>query len=389
VATSFERTMRSLEVVQLQSRWLALPMLMLAAWTVWLLASQVHVYAASGAARFEVIQKVTRVAAPKGGRIVSLALELGRPVREGDVIAALDDTSERRRRAELESELRGVESRSAAVREQIAVEERARGSSERVKRIEGERARLAAREAEGAADHQARLTDVAARLHERGIVATLELQKTEQEAAVRRSQAQSAAQEIRRLQALREHERDAALARIADLRTQEVELESRLQTLQLQLAEAEADVERCLVRASAPGRLATAAPVRVGDVLKEGDLIATVVPSEEAQIVGEFAARDAVGRILPGQRARVRLSGFAWTEYGVLGATVRRVASEPSQGAIRVELQVDAHALNGVPLQHGLPASVEIHVETVTPWQLLVRMLGGALTTAPPPGSGS
>jgi len=123
VATSFERTMRSLEVVQLQSRWLALPMLMLAAWTVWLLASQVHVYAASGAARFEVIQKVTRVAAPKGGRIVSLALELGRPVREGDVIAALDDTSERRRRAELESELRGVESRSAAVREQIAVED--------------------------------------------------------------------------------------------------------------------------------------------------------------------------------------------------------------------------------------------------------------------------
>jgi multidrug resistance efflux pump len=375
--------MRSLEAVQLQSRWLALPVAMLAAWTVWLLASHVHVYAASGNARFEVIQQTTRVAAPKGGRIVSLALELGREVRDGDVIAALDDASEQRRSAELRSELHGVESRIAAVREQIAVEETARGSSEQVKRIEGARARLAAREAESAADHQARIAEVTARLHEREIVATLELQKMEQEAAVRRSQARSAAQEIRRLQAVRDHERDAARVRVAGLRTQEVELEARRQTLQLQLAEAEVDVERRLVRASAPGRLATAAPVRVGDVLEEGDLIATIVPSEEAQIVGEFAAPDAVGRILPGQRARVRLSGFAWTEHGVLEATVRRVASEPSQGAIRVELQVDAHAPGGVPLQHGLPASVEIHVETATPWQLLVRMLGRALTAPP------
>jgi membrane fusion protein (multidrug efflux system) len=376
--------MRSLEAVQLQSRWLALPIAMLAAWALWLLGSHVDVYAASGNARFEVLQKATRVAAPKGGRIVSLALELGREVHEGDVLATLDDTSERRHRAELESELHGVESRIAAVREQIAVEEQARGASERVKQIEGVRARLAAREAESAADHQARLTDVTARLHERGIVATIELQKAEQEAGARRSQAQGAVQEIGRLQALRDLERDSALARIAGMRTQEVELASRLETLRLQLAEADADVEHCLIRASAPGRLATAAPVRIGDVLKEGDLIATVVPSEEASIVGEFPAADAVGRILPGQRARVRLSGFAWTEYGALGATVRRVATEPSLGAIRVELQVDDAALGGVPLQHGLPAAVEIHVETATPWQLLVRMVGRALTTPPP-----
>ncbi len=376
--------MRSLEAVQLEPRWLALPMLMLAAWAVWLIGSHVDVYAASGSARFEVLQKVTRIAAPKGGRIVSLALELGSQVREGDVIAALDDTSEQRHHAELQSELHGVESRIAALREQIVAEEQARGSSERVKQIEGVRARLAAREAESVADHQARLADVSARLHEREIVATVELQKAEQEATVRRSQAQSAVQEIGRLQALRDNERDAALARVAALRTQEVELESRVETLRLQLAEADADVEHCLIRASAPGRLATAAAVRIGDVLKEGDLIATVVPSEEAQIVGDFPAGDAVGRILPGQRARVRLSGFAWTEYGALAATVRRVASEPSHGAIRVELQVDGDALGGVPLQHGLPAAVEIHVETATPWQLLVRMLGRALTTPPP-----
>ncbi len=376
--------MRSLESVQLHTRWLALPMAMLAAWTLWLLEAHVDVYAASGDARFEVIQKATRVAAPRGGRIVSLALELGRDVRAGDVLAALDDTGERRRRTELESELHGAESRIAAIRAQIAVEEQARGSSERVKRIEGARARLAAREAESAAEHQARLADVSARLHEREIVATLELQKVEQEAAARRSQAQSAAQEIRRLQALREHEHDAALARTADLWTRLVELESRRVSLLLQLAEAQAEVERSRIRASASGRLVTAAPVRIGDVLKEGDLIATVVPSEEAQIVGEFAAADAVGRILPGQRARVRLPGFAWTEHGVLSASVRHVASEPSQGAIRVELQVEGSALGGVPLQHGLPATVEIHVETATPWQLLVRMLGRGLTTASP-----
>ncbi len=127
------------------------------------------------------------------------------------------------------------------------------------------------------------------------------------------------------------------------------------------------------------GRLGNIASLQVGDVVKAGDVLATVVPDEDVHIVAEFAPADAVGRILPGQPARVRLNGFSWLEFGMLEAQVRHVASEPRDGTIRVELLIGARRLARVPVQHGLPGSVDVRIDRATPWSLLLRSVGGKL----------
>ena len=74
--------------------------------------------------------------------------------------------------------------------------------------------------------------------------------------------------------------------------------------------------------------------------VRAGDKLGAIIPDGGLRAIAEFAPSSALGRIQTGQRARFRLDGFPWTEYGQLEATVSRVASEPRQGVVRVELIV-------------------------------------------------
>src|SRR5690606_35691448 len=98
-----------------------------------------------------------------------------------------------------------------------------------------------------------------------------------------------------------------------------------------------------------------------------------------------FPAATAMGRIVPGQSARIRLDGFPWSQYGTISAVVEQVAGESRDGLVRVELAVthndddddDSDVLAGlVPLQHGLQGSVEVAVEQVSPAVLVLRAAG-------------
>src|SRR5262249_45303865 len=87
-----------------------------------------------------------------------------------------------------------------------------------------------------------------------------------------------------------------------------------------------------------------------------------------------------MSRIQSVQRARLRLAGFAWTEYGQVSATVSRVASEPRSGRVRVELAVHPESAPLIPSQHGLPGKVEIEIEHVSPAKLALRSVGKMLS---------
>ena len=65
-----------------------------------------------------------------------------------------------------------------------------------------------------------------------------------------------------------------------------------------------------------------------------------------------------LGRIQPGQPARLRLDGFPWMQYGAVSATVASVASEVRDGWVRVELAVRPDAAPPIPLQHVSPATL-------------------------------
>jgi membrane fusion protein (multidrug efflux system) len=95
--------------------------------------------------------------------------------------------------------------------------------------------------------------------------------------------------------------------------------------------------------------------------------------------VANFDPPVALGRIRPGQHARLRLEGFPWAEYGSVGATITNVASEIRDGSIRVEMALDSDSDTRIPLQHGLPGSVEVEIEALSPAKLVLRKAGSWL----------
>ena len=94
------------------------------------------------------------------------------------------------------------------------------------------------------------------------------------------------------------------------------------------------------------------------------------------KIMTDFLPPAALGRIQPGQPARLRLKGFPWTQYGAVAATVTSVASEVRNGWVRVERAVRSDAASPIPLQHGLPGAIEVKVDHVSPATLVLRTAG-------------
>jgi hypothetical protein len=116
--------------------------------------------------------------------------------------------------------------------------------------------------------------------------------------------------------------------------------------------------------------------------VEPGARLGTIVPSGTLRAVAFYDPSTSVGRVQPGQRARVRLHGFPWTKYGSIPATVDRVGNEPKDGQIRVELVLKPEPGSRIPLQHGLPGTAEVEVERVSPAALVLDAAGRFLTRA-------
>jgi multidrug resistance efflux pump len=129
-------------------------------------------------------------------------------------------------------------------------------------------------------------------------------------------------------------------------------------------------------RAPVAGRLGEVATLQVGGMVHVGARLGAVVPPGALKIMTDFLPPAALGRIQPGQPARLRLEGFPWTQYGDVAATVASVASEVREGRVRVELAVRPEAAPLIPLQHGLPGTIEVEVDHVSPAQLVLRTAG-------------
>jgi membrane fusion protein (multidrug efflux system) len=384
MASSFVRTIRSLEGERRRRRWPAavLALALLAGWGAWLGRARVIVYATSSKGRLEVAQLVYRVAAPDAGRVTELHVALGRFVHEGDLLVALDTTMEQRKKDEATVHLAGLEPRIAALRDEIDAEEKARTWQSKANLANLARARVEAARAESRAKEQDELLAIQERLRAQDLASAIDTLHVRSEADDRRLNTRGARVDVGRLHVTSKYDDELAKARIADLERQVAELTAERDTTRAAIDTAVATIALKTVRAPSSGRLGNIAAVQVGEVVHAGDVLATVVPSQEVHVVAEYTPAEAVGRILPGQQARIRLSGFAWSQYGLLHATVKRVASEPRDGTIRVEMDLEPDATQSIPVQHGLPGVVEVEVERVAAWKLLLRSAGYALAGA-------
>jgi multidrug resistance efflux pump len=159
-------------------------------------------------------------------------------------------------------------------------------------------------------------------------------------------------------------------------------LEGEMNTIRAGLERLKNEIDRRYIRASANGRLGEMAELRAGSVVRAGDRLGAIIPAGTLRIVAEFAPSSALGRVRFGQSARLRLAGFPWTEYGTLPAKVSSVASEPRDAKVRVELMVDQASSVMIPLQHGLPGSLEVEVDRISPAALVLRLVGKHLSSS-------
>jgi multidrug resistance efflux pump len=367
--------MRSLEKTETLGhvRHLVGALALLVGWSAWMRYARVCVYATTGRARLEVSRMVHRVAAQEQGRIAGLRLELGHAVGAGDVLLELDSVVEERRLDEALTHAEALSHKAVALRAEVAAQEEVRAWQLRVDARTIARAELDLQQAAHTAEHHSSLARIEERLQDEQLASLIDRLNAESQEVDGKLKRSAAEVDIERLTATQGYDERRARATIVELTRQLADLEAQSNEADAAIATARAQLERRVVRAPAAGTLGTVAPLQLGDVVKVGDALAVVIPSEDVHVVAEFDPADAVGRISRGQPARVRLNGFAWTQFGTLDARVTEVASEPRDRTIRVELGVDPSRMHAMPIRHGMPGTVEIEVEQVAPWELLLR----------------
>jgi multidrug resistance efflux pump len=152
-------------------------------------------------------------------------------------------------------------------------------------------------------------------LQARGLPAQLDLLRAQGEAHKRRAAVETLLLAVSRLegdQRTREGERKARLER---LRREVTRLEGETATTRAIVERLEHEGERRCIRAPITGRLGEVGDLRVGAVVREGDKLGAVVPPGDLKVAAYFFPPAALGRIQPGQPARLRLEGFPWTQY--------------------------------------------------------------------------
>ncbi|MCX6622527.1 MAG: HlyD family efflux transporter periplasmic adaptor subunit [Acidobacteria bacterium] len=390
MSTAFTRTLRALDADRFVRPGTAILLTagFLGAWGAWAVLWQVTLRAVSDKARIEVDSATYPVQSPMVGRVVRTWLAVGREVRTGEPLVELDATPERLQFQEERTRADSLAPSLAALRQQVTAELQAQSREQQASLTAVEQARANARSAEA----PARYADLEAarldKLRSAGLIAEREYQRARADAEQSRASVDRETLVVSRLgEEQRTHESDRD-ARIRGLQVEIARTESQIATSRAAIARLENEIERRMIRAPVNGRLGEAQTLRVGGVLEEGERLAAIVPDGRLLVVAQFAPAAALGRLAEGQTAEVRLQGFPWAQWGTVPVLVARVASEIRDGAVRVELKVDTSRPCRIPLQHGMPGSVEVAVERISPATLMLRLAGQLLASPRNPYSG-
>lgn len=392
MAQPFSRTTRSLARDSGRASRIALgaAALGLAAWGGWFAFGRVTVYEVAPHARIETGAAPRDITALQAGRLASADLQIGRRVKAGDLLAELDTTAEGLR-AEEDAVVRDAyPARIAALRQQIAALERSVGDDREASAAASAAARARFQEAQADA---ALALDRAQRIRtlgDKGLIAPMEVAKATTEAQKATAARDALAADARRVDLDARTRASQVQAQIEDLNRTLAGLQSESAATGAVLERRTLEAENRRLRAPVDGVIAEAATLRAGAYVAEGQKLATIVPAGGGlTIIAEFNPATALGRLRPGQTARLRLDGYPWAQYGVVEARVLRVAGEVRDRGLRAELVPLKPPGHGLVLRHGLTGAVEVGVETASPAALVLRAAGRMVDAPAVPATGS
>jgi membrane fusion protein (multidrug efflux system) len=244
------------------------------------------------------------------------------------------------------------------------------------------RARVA--EAKARAKYAQRQVEIFTLLHEKGVLSELEFRQGRADTESAQATLRALELAVRRIEQERRTEDSDRQTRLAKLEREAVELEGEATLEAAAIDQLDYEIGLRRIRAPVSGQVGEVeAQVQAGSVVGPAEKLGAIVPSGEPRAVALFPAV-AAGRIRPGQAARLHLTGFPWTRYGTLPATVTDVGNEAEGGFLRVELALAPAGPSPLPREHGLPASVEVEIERVSPATLVLRAAGELLAARRP-----
>lgn len=377
----FSRSMRSLnrDGIGRSLTALACGLVILALWVIWFVRAEIVRYEVAETARLESESAGYDLQTPVAGRVVVSRLALGRRVHAGEVLVEIEADSQQLALRELEARQQAVRDQLAARRVELVAQEQTMAREREASAAAIEQSRAETREAEATRDLADQEATRQGRLADAGLAPARDRDRATAEARSRIAHVESLTIVTSRLQREQLETESERKTTMQQLRVELSRLQGELTSLQKAADRQSYEIERRQLRAPAAGRLGDVMILQPGSVLDEGRKVGVLIPPGGLRIVAEFLPA-ALGRIRPGQKAWMRLDGFSWTQYGVVSATVEHSGGEVHDGRVRVELSVDDPASVPAPLQHGLPGTVEIQIETVTPAVLVLRAAGQLFT---------
>lgn len=350
-------------------------MALLLAWGGWLVGGSLTLYESASAARVSA-DGVARLLAPVSAVVAEVPGALGAPVEAGALIVQLDDRALRLELAAAQAQVEGLSAQLSAVGAALDAESAGRAAGEGAERAGLEAARASLEEARVRTAEALQAVDRLTALRGQSAASAAELDEAVAELQARQARERVLAGQLEqasRLLQQRALEGVASERRAAEAR---VELERQLRAAQAEVLRLEQLIAERALRTPVAGTLGELAPLAPGQRVEAGALLAVVVPPTAPVIEARFLPERAVGRVQPGQAARVRIVGAAGGSLGARLARVEQVGSEPGpDGLVPVRLRFDTP---GEDLHHGLLAEVEVEVETTRPLTLLVRAAGQA-----------
>jgi multidrug resistance efflux pump len=381
MSTPFSRSMHSLTADGFRYSLLGiiLAAALLSAWATWFFIARVTLYEVSAEARLEVSEAAHPVEVQVTGRVRATHLVLGQEVQSGDVLVELDVDAQQLQLKEERARLAALTSQPPELYGEIRTEEAAKHEDQQAGRIALDQARARHREAEATMQLRVQEAKRTESLYARSVAAQLDALRAKTEVRRNRETTDILRLEVSRLEQdlqMRVNDRQTRLYR---LRLYVAQIEGQIAVTRATIERLEYEIERRYIRAPVAGRLGEVATLQVGTVVREGARIGAVIPPGTLKVVTNFLPSAALGRIHAGQPARLHLEGFPWTQYGAVSATVASVGSEVRDGRVQVELAVRPDSAPPIPLQHGLPGTVEVKVDSVSPAVLVLRTAGQLL----------
>lgn len=350
-------------------------MLVLGVWALWFWTARVKMYAMSPQATLHIQRAIYPLEVGQTGILKLHALKLGKRFKKGDLLLQLDATTLQLKRKQVEAQLTTITSKIATLKSQIKAEKRARYRASGAYRVAIREARLQSRSAGAQASNREAHRKRMARLIRKGVIAKANYLDAKTNAQTAKATAERLKLQVSRLKLQHQQEQNRSQSTLAALQRDLTSLEGESKITKALLAQHLHELKQYQIRAPRDGHIGTVQELQPGQQLTKGTRVGVFIAQGTIRIRAQFPPSEALGRIKRGQRGMMRLKGFSWVQYGGLPIVVSDVASIPIKNSILVECNL-LPSQSSIPLKHGMPGSIEIILERITPATLFLRSAG-------------